>query len=118
MDFADWLREELNSRQWTYAELARRSEVQTSQISRVVKRTQGAGPELCLAIAKGLSISPLEVFQARGWLPYELENFKLKLSPETVLVARQIDQLPETLRRAVLQGAKATADALRDEIEG
>lgn len=117
MEFSEWLQRALDKRQWGPSDLAQRSGVTPGQISRVANGLRGAGPDLCLAIAKGLGLSPLTVFQARGWLPYELEEFDFKLSPETALAAHEIDQLPPTIRRAVLKAALATADALREELD-
>ncbi len=116
MDFADWLQRELNKREWSHAELARRSGVQTSQISRVINRSRRAGPDLCIAIAGGLELPREEVFRARGWLEYLPETSELKLSPETVRVAVHIESLSPPLRRAVLKTAQAAADALLEEV--
>jgi ribosome-binding protein aMBF1 (putative translation factor) len=68
MDFAEWLQKELNKRGWSHSELARYSGVSPGQISRVANGSRGAGPDLCIAIAKGLGLARSEVFQARGWL--------------------------------------------------
>ena len=117
MNFANWLQQELDKRGWNHTELARRSEVSPGQISRVVNGSRGAGPDLCIAIAKGLDLPREEVFRARGWLLYDSEYLDFKLKPETALIAREIDQLPPTLRRVVLKSTNATVNALREEIE-
>ena len=117
MNFANWLQQELDKRGWNHTELARRSEVTPGQISRVANGSRGAGPDLCIAIAKGLDLSREEVFRARGWLLYDSEHLDFKLKPETALIAREIDQLPPTLRRVVLKTTNATVNALREEIE-
>lgn len=114
MDFATWLEQELNKRDWTYTELARRSGVAPAQISRIANGSRGAGPDLCIAMAKGLDLPREEVFRARGWLLYESEDLDFTLSSETALVAREIDKLPFALRQVVLKTAKATTDALRE----
>ena len=117
MNFASWLQQELDKRGWNHTELARRSEVTPGQISRVANGSRGAGPDLCIAIAKGLDLSREKVFRARGWLLYDSEHLDFKLKPETALIAREIDQLPPTLRRVVLKSTNATVNALREEIE-
>jgi transcriptional regulator with XRE-family HTH domain len=114
MSFADWLKVELNKRNWDQAELVRRSGVTSAQISRVVTGVRGAGPELSIAIGKGLNLPPEEVFRARGWLPSQTEKeSELKLSPEVAEVAAEIEQLPLESRRIVLHVARSTAEVLR-----
>ncbi len=117
MNFANWLQQELDKRGWNHTELARRSKVSPGQISHVANGSRGAGPDLCIAIAKGLDLPREEVFRARGWLLYNSEYLDFKLKPETALIAREIDQLPPTLRRVVLKTTNATVNALREEIE-
>ena len=117
MNFASWLQKELDKREWNHTELARRSEVTPGQISRVANGSRGAGPDLCIAIAKGLNVPREEVFRARGWLLYDSEYVDFKLKPETALTAREIDELPPALRRIVLKTTKATVNALREELQ-
>lgn len=114
MEFSDWLRQKMKQRQINNAELARRSEVTTGQISRVVTGSRGAGPELCIAIATGLNLPREEVFRARGWL-VDVEAPAFKLNKETEELAKEIDTLPSVSRKVALQVAKATVKALREQ---
>ena len=72
-DLSDWLTEELKARGWSQADLARRSGVTTSQVSRVISQARGAGPEFCVAIARALNESPIKIFQLAGLLPYRAD---------------------------------------------
>lgn len=103
MDFGNWLRQEVNKRQWSYAELARRSNVKTTQISRVVKGTQGAGPDLCISIAKGLELPREEVFRARGWLLNKPHDpYGPQIDPRAEQLAQKVSQLPLKSREITL----------------
>ena len=106
MNFSNWLRAELNKRQWTYAELARRSGVQTTQISRVINGSQRGGPDLCIAIAKGLELSREQVFRARGWLlPQPDDPYGPQLDPRA-------EQLAQKVSRMSLQSREITLNAM------
>lgn len=111
MDFADWLRQELRKRKWSYGELARRSGVQTTQISRVVNRVQGAGPDLCIAIAKGLNLPREEVFRARGWLLHTPEEvFLPQIDPRTLKLAKMLSQMPFNSRELTLDAIESMVE--------
>lgn len=73
MDFADWLRKQIEERGWEQAELARRMKVNSGSVANVLSRFRNAGPDFCLAVAHALRISPQDVFIARGWLPSRVE---------------------------------------------
>lgn len=114
MDFGDWLQEELKNRHWSHAELARRSGVQTAQISRVIAGKRGAGPDLCIAIAKGLDLPRLEVFQARGWLPSYLDDpYGYEIDPRAERLAREISKLPLESREITLRAIEPVLEASR-----
>lgn len=114
MDFADWLREELNKRQWNHAELARRSGVAQTQISRVIARKRGAGPELCIAIAKGLELPRAEVFRARGWfVSYPDDPYGPDIDPRAEKLAKEISTLPKESRDMTLKAVEAMVETAR-----
>ncbi len=90
-NFSEWLLNQLNSRGWTQAELARRAGVSRTAISDVISDKHSAGFELCLAISRALNLPPETVFRAAGLLPpvdedtqYQEEFFHLlsQLSPQ------------------------------------
>lgn len=115
MDFADWLQNELHKRKWNHTELARRSGVAQAQISRVVTGKQGAGPDLCIAIAKGLELPRSEVFQARGWLAsYPDDPYGPDIDPRAEKLAEEISALPKESRDITLKAVEAVVEATRN----
>lgn len=103
MDFAEWLQQELNKRKWSHNEFGRRCGVAQAQISRVISGARQAGPDLCVAIAKGLALSREEVFRARGWLLHEPEKvFEPEFDPRALGLAKKVSGLPFESREVTL----------------
>ncbi len=73
INFAHWLLDQINSRGWTQADLARASNLTTAGISRILAGTRGPGTEACTGIAKALNLPVSYVFQQAGLLPPEPE---------------------------------------------
>jgi len=70
MDFSDWLLQEMSKRNWSQADFARASGLNRQVISDYVnKRRSNPEPNMLIAIAHGLSISPINVFRKAGLLP-------------------------------------------------
>lgn len=123
MDFGNWLQEELNKREWSHSELARRCNVAPTQISRIVAGKRGAGPDMCIAIAKGLDLPRAEIFQARGWLESDLQvKTWIKtsaqnsaptpaLDPAAFVIAKQLTKLPTIPRRQAISAIQGVVDA-------
>lgn len=63
----EWLNAELARRNWTGRELARQAGVPSSSISKFA--TGEAGPQICLDVARGLSVSPLVTLAVGGLIP-------------------------------------------------
>lgn len=82
--FSDWLLAQLKERDWSQAELARRSSVSRAAISDVLSEKRGIGSDLAAAIALGLGIPEEEVFRAAG-----------------LLKARQLDEYAERLAHRI-----------------
>ena len=84
--FMEWLNHQLQQRGWTQGELARRCGLSRSGVNKNLRNlAQKPSPETCNAIARALSLSPITVFRAAGWLPEdqeipEMEELKEKLS--------------------------------------
>ena len=122
MDFIDWLQEELDKRGWSRSELIRQirkngHKLTGSQLSRIMNREQEGTVEVIIGIASGLSLPREEVFRARGWLLSEsIKEAQLKLSPEVVEVAEEIERLPLAQRHTALRMAKSMTEALREQI--
>lgn len=69
MDFASWLEIELDKRGWSRSDLARRGDLTTAQVSRVMTRQQNPGEAFCKGVAKALGVPLDEVYRAAGKLP-------------------------------------------------
>lgn len=62
MEFADWLRSEIEKQGLTIADVAARGGSNPPTIWRIIRGERAAGVDSVIAIAKGLGVSPLEVF--------------------------------------------------------
>ena len=69
MRFQEWLQQELNERDWTYADLADRAHIGKSTISMIMSEVRNPGSETCRAIARALTLPPEIVFRKAGLLP-------------------------------------------------
>jgi len=98
VNFVDWLQNELNKRNWSQADLARRSGVAPGTISRIMNNSRGVGPELLNLIAIGLRLPPEQVFRAAGLLP-EQEND----SPRAEEAKFLFQQIPEEDQEIIIQ---------------
>jgi transcriptional regulator with XRE-family HTH domain len=68
-EFTDWLEQELQSRDWSVSDLARKAGVQPASLSRILNKTRKAGPDICRAVAEAFHVSPEKVFRKAGLLP-------------------------------------------------
>lgn len=88
-EFPNWLQNVLNELGWTQADLARKSDLATATISRIMSGYRRPDPESLLNIAMAFKMSPETVFRAAGLLPPKGEiaatmeevNYKLGLLP-------------------------------------
>ncbi len=71
--FTDWLDEELARRNWRPADLARAAGISSATISHLYSGARKPGPEVAVAIAKGLNLPPEYVFRQAGLLPPRTE---------------------------------------------
>lgn len=67
--FGTWLREELQRRRWSGAELGRVMGVGRNTVNRWVHDEVTPDPASCVALAGALSLEITEVFAAAGYLP-------------------------------------------------
>jgi len=74
IDFVDWLKKELEKRDWSQADLARLSKISPTQIGRILLRERNAGTDALIAIADALNLPPEEVLRAAGVLPPKSER--------------------------------------------
>lgn len=101
--FSKWLQSELNQREWTQADLSRKSGVSTGQIARLMSGERGLGEDSVAAIAKALRMPANVVYRVAGFLPPEAEA----------------DEMAEKLNHKInmlTPGARAIADRLIDAL--
>ena len=72
-EFVDWLQRQLNERGMDQAELTRRGNISSGQVSRVMSGQRGAGIDFLLGVARALRLAPEEVFRAAGVLPERVD---------------------------------------------
>lgn len=84
-DFSEWLHNQLKEHGWTQAELARRSGISPSQITRVLSGSRGLGEQSVRAIADAFKLPPEEVYRAASLLP-PISKERSQLSELTYLI--------------------------------
>ena len=67
--FPQWILEQMESREWRQAELARQSGLSRTAISDVISGKTTAGYHLCVSIGTALEMSPESVMRVAGLLP-------------------------------------------------
>lgn len=67
-NFSEWLQKKLDDKGWQQVDLAKRSGVSTSQISRAMSGQRGLSEYSLNRIAAALNVSPEETFRAVGFL--------------------------------------------------
>jgi transcriptional regulator with XRE-family HTH domain len=92
-NFAEWLVFEALARDWTQADLARKSGLNRAVISKILSDKSDPSPETCKALARALKLPIEEVYRAAGLLPpipeadeniKKAENYFRNYKPETV----------------------------------
>lgn len=71
-----WIRDQLNDRDWSQNRLAKEADLTSSQISRIMNG-QRPSPEVAHALAKALGVSPDFVLELGGRLPKKQERTPL-----------------------------------------
>lgn len=96
--FGEWLASEVVLRDWTQADLARKSGLNRAVISKLLSDKSDPSPETCKALAKALKKPIEEIYRVAGLLPPIPEN------DELIERARHIIgtyKNPETKKRAM-----------------
>jgi transcriptional regulator with XRE-family HTH domain len=107
---ADYINRELNARQWSVRELARRSGLAHTTINDVTALRSNPGLEFCRSIARAFNVPPEQVLRLAGLLP--------PVPEETVTIAELVflaNQLPLDEQEKLVQIAKAWAGAREEE---
>ncbi len=73
-EFANWLQQELERRGWSQAELARRSRITPTQISRILSGSRNPGVEVLTGFANALNLPPNTLFKLAGILPPDADS--------------------------------------------
>jgi len=97
LTFTDWLQNELTVREWTQADLSRRSGVSASQITRVMSGERGIGNDGLVNIARALNLPAVNVFRAAGILPPVPET-----TEEIEMILHEISKLPKEDQAEIL----------------
>lgn len=95
--FSDWLLQELEEREWTQADLSRKSGVSTGQITRVVNGQRGLGKDSLTAIAKALNYPPEQVYRVAGFLPPAIN-----IDEDIEKILHELSKLPKPDQQEVL----------------
>jgi transcriptional regulator with XRE-family HTH domain len=72
--FAEWLLEEIDRRNWSQSELARRAELAQPTISLVLSEQKNPGPDFCQGVARAFRVPTEVVFRRAGLLPPEPDH--------------------------------------------
>lgn len=67
--FAKWINSFIQNKGWTQAELARRANLSKASISDISSGKINPGYEICMKLAKAMSIPPQEVLRKANLLP-------------------------------------------------
>ena len=103
LDFAAWLRAELQARGLRQSELARLSGLSEGTISKTLKLTSFPTVDTLISIAKALELPPDYVLQQAGQLPLPPQpNQNQRRITETV-AAYKLDQLTDSQLDQVIQ---------------
>ncbi len=105
MTFTEWLLQEIQKADISFAEVARRGEISHARISQVVSAGAKPGADLCLGIARGLKIPPETVLCRAGILPSKPER-----TEQTEALLYFYDQLPPDQQRTLRVIARALVE--------
>lgn len=77
MDFVEFIQDELRNRDWTRADLSRKSGIAAPQITRVLNREQNPGKVFIEGIARAFNLPLESVYQKAGVLPTKSKRDEL-----------------------------------------
>jgi len=96
--FIELVEGELNSRNWTRADLAKKTGINQSTLSLIFSGDRNPGPEICQAISRGLNMPPELVFRTAGLLPAKPEADEIIERADHIIGSYKY---PETKERAL-----------------
>jgi transcriptional regulator with XRE-family HTH domain len=77
-NFSEWLKQELDSRNWKQADLVRETKLDSAVISNLVNGKRRSGENTACAIAHALKLPADFVFEKAGILPPKIELSPIK----------------------------------------
>lgn len=89
--FIEWLKEEIDDRNWSPAEFARQAKISPSQITRLFNGERGISEKSLQAFAHALKLPIDLVYEKAGYLPPKPE-----LSPTKRKLAHLAEDLPDS----------------------
>ena len=95
--FPKWIMDQLESRNWSQAELARRAGLSRTAINDVISGNANAGYTLCLSIANALELPPESIFRKAGLLPPNPD-----VDEEIEQILHEVEKLPKSDQEEVL----------------
>ena len=110
MNFSEWLEKELEKRDWSYNELAKRAGLSSGYVSMVMTGQRRPKEKFCNAVARALNVPPVEVFRRAGILPPAPEETATVLE-----VVYLMSQLPPEEQERLLITARAWIEARERE---
>ena len=116
----EYLEEELVSRSWRPADLARAAGLPDATISHVLNGSRRAGPEVCNALARALDEPPETIFRLAGLLPPVAPAVEDEREAVTILRGLPPDLRTAAMRmlRSLKPGAARGAGAPRPDLAG
>jgi len=110
MDFADWLNRELNERDWSQNELARRMGKSSGGLSMIVNQQRGITADFCRELARVLHLPETVIFERAGLLSPASNSGELTLRE----LYEILKELPVEEQRAILAEAQDRYEAARN----
>lgn len=97
LTFSQWVLGQLEEREWSRADLARRAGLSRTAISDVITGKANPGFTLCVSIGKALEIPAESIFRVAGLLPE-----KPDIDEERELILHQVAKLTKDDQEEVL----------------
>jgi len=92
VDFAEWLKVERESREWSQRELGRRMGVSGAHVSHVESGSRGVTADFCVKLAAIFMADPLDVIKMAGLIGNSIPD-----KPETVIIDPDIQKVAELM---------------------